>query len=156
MELNPGRHSAKRQSWHRNSFRELYAQLKEENPKASPDRLRKLYREHALEDVEWLDAAIDYAANNTDRALENGKSPRRPSLQERADAAEVAVATVEEIKIKILLLNLEMPNGKRMRYCTGAEMSKFGKAYERIAEKVGSTKMVGSVLDEKQVRGLMS
>lgn len=57
--------------------------------------------------------------------------------------------------IKMTLLYMLMPNGKLMRDCTGAEMSKFGKGYERIAERVGPDRKVGDVLDEEGVRGLM-
>ena len=53
------------------------------------------------------------------------------------------------------LLLLRMPNHKRMVDCTGAEMSAFGKGYERIAEAVGPDKRVGEVLSEDEVRRLM-
>jgi len=79
-----------------------------------------------------------------------------PTLEQRAQQKAQITEAAKEVANKILLLNQEMPNGKRMRYCTGAEMAKFGKGYKRIAKKVGSTKIVGSVLDESQVRDLMS
>jgi hypothetical protein len=43
-----------------------------------------------------------------------------------------------------------------MRYCTGSEMEKFGAGYRAISRKVGKTKRVGEVLDEKGVQALMA
>ena len=57
--------------------------------------------------------------------------------------------------LSIMLLYQTMPNGKTMRDCTGSEMAKFGKGYERIAERVGPDRKVGDVLDEEGVRQLM-
>jgi hypothetical protein len=48
-----------------------------------------------------------------------------------------------------------MPNEKLMRDCTGAEMEKFGTRYQRIAQKVGKTGLVGSVLNESQIRQIL-
>jgi hypothetical protein len=54
-----------------------------------------------------------------------------------------------------ILLDLVMPNGKAMRFCTGDEMAKFGTAYSIIAERVGSV-LVGEILVESEVRGLLA
>lgn len=62
---------------------------------------------------------------------------------------------VASVKAQIVLLDLDMPNGKPMRACTGAEMARFGNRYQRIAEKVGKTKTVGDVLNEDQVKAIM-
>lgn len=56
--------------------------------------------------------------------------------------------------VKLALLSIIMPNGKAMRKCTGNEMAAFGSGYGRIAKQVGS-KIVGDVLNEKQVAALM-
>jgi hypothetical protein len=46
-----------------------------------------------------------------------------------------------------VLLDLIMPNGVAMRYCSGTQMACFGTAYQAIAAKVGSA-LVGEVLLE--------
>lgn len=58
-------------------------------------------------------------------------------------------------RARVRRLNQEMPNGKRMRYCTGREMATFGAGYQRIAKMVGPNAMVGSKLNEQQVRKAM-
>lgn len=49
-----------------------------------------------------------------------------------------------------LMLDLMMPNNKRLRFCTGAEVGAFGSAYAKIAEKVGPDNLVGEVLCERE------
>lgn len=66
---------------------------------------------------------------------------------------------VEDIVNKVreaVLLDLVMPNEKRLRDCTGAECAKFGGFYAKIARKVGKTKIVGEVLNEVQIRALLA
>lgn len=159
---NLGTHGATRQSWSRESIRVIYAELKAEHPKADHSRMVKLLAER-LEEEDARKAAADYivtACENAQVGYEKrderrSGTHRRRTAQERQKEDEEVEAAAESIKDQIMFLNQEMPNGKRMRYCTGAEMDKFGKAYQRIAKRVGSTKMVGSVLNEKEVRALL-
>lgn len=62
---------------------------------------------------------------------------------------------IEQIKAQIVMLDLTMPNGKAMRECTGAEMAKFGDRYQKIADRVGRSGVVGEVLNEEQVRDII-
>jgi hypothetical protein len=50
--------------------------------------------------------------------------------------------------------NILTPNGKKLRACTGEECQHFGGWYQRIAEKIGPTQLVGDVLKEKDLRAL--
>jgi hypothetical protein len=152
------KYAAVKQSWGRSSVRAAYAEIKTANPKARHSTLVRLMAERMLTDDDVLRAAADYIVTNCEEA-EAGYVSRRNSTARRpptprAVLAEEVRTTVDAIKEQILLLNLEMPNGKRMRYCTGTEMGEFGKAYQRIAKKVGN-KLVGSVLNETEVRKLM-
>jgi hypothetical protein len=143
-------------SWKAADVRELLIRLKDEHPTASKSRLFDLFLERVKEDEEYQYATADYAFHNTMNALERFEARPPASLavvrQQREERQQEVIATAETIRNQILLLNLEMPNGKRMRYCTGEEMAKFGRAYERIAKKVGKTQLVGSVMNETEVR----
>jgi len=72
---------------------------------------------------------------------------KRPRNRWRRTAATKLKETV--------LLDLIMPNGQAMRYCTGGEMVGFGKAYQAIAVKVGAENLVGEVLIESEVKALL-
>jgi hypothetical protein len=152
-----GYHAATRQSWaSAASMKELCLEIIRSHPSArkNEELLAKLFRERAENEREFLDAAVSYAVANTfnslQRAVKNQAVARRTTEETQA-AAKVLIATATQA----ILLNLEMPNGKRLRYCTGAEVGKFGAGYTKIAKKVGATNMVGSVLNEQEVRKLM-
>ncbi len=150
-----GYHAATRQSWQRDSIRTAIAELRDSNPKATEDRLIKLFAERMREDDELLNAAAEYAVINAVNSIARASERPPAKPEERAARAEQQTALVENIKEQVMLLNLEMPNGKRMRWCTGAEMTKFGGAFTKIGKKIGATKIVGQEMDEKQVRQLM-
>jgi SepF-like predicted cell division protein (DUF552 family) len=144
------------QSWQKDSVRTIIAELRENHPKADEQRLIKLFAEKMKDDDILLNAAAEYLVMLAINSLERAKASQR--------FAEPAYRNTREEKIKeiiavgketILFLNMEMPNGKRMRWCTGAEMQKFGGAFTKIGKRVGSTKTVGQVLDEKQVRQII-
>lgn len=160
MDLHIGHLAATRQTWRGKTVRELLAEIIGTNKRADETTIRREFRERIKEDEDYFLAVADYAFDAAWRALTSQRTA--PTAEDRAIKAEQVATQAKEharqvasIKDQILLLNLEMPNGKRMRYCTGAEMAEFGKAYAKIAKRVGSTKLVGSVLSEADVRKLL-
>jgi hypothetical protein len=65
-----------------------------------------------------------------------------------------AVTAIAAKVRQTVLLDLLMPNGVAMRYCTGTQMISFGSAYRAIGERVGDA-MVGEVIVEHEVRELL-
>lgn len=147
-----------RQTWRGKPVRELFAEIVAKNPDVSEEKLRKLFREAANADDEYLDAIIDYAFDAAFRAYQNqqGREPasarQKASLAERkAAAAKEHAERVEYVKQQIILLNQEMPNGQRARNCTLDYMYRLGGAYRKIG-KAGVRKLVGTVYNEEQYR----
>lgn len=147
-----------RQTWRSKPIRELFAEIAAASPDAGEDAMRRRFREEALADSDYLDAIIDYAFDAAWRAYERQAKTAPPTARERAEAASKHAATlqahaerVEYIKEQIILLNQEMPNGKRARYCTLDYMYRLGGAYSRIGKK-GDQKLVGAVYDETSYR----
>jgi hypothetical protein len=154
LELNY-RQAVAQQSWHRNSIRELMTALIDEYPNATDEVLIRRAIDKMREDEEWLVAAGEYAAMQTLTTLHRRKETAAPTPEVRAQRQAEQQAAVENIKEQILLLNLEMPNGKRLRYCTREEVAGFSKGYDRLAKKMKPGQMVGQAFDEAQVRALM-
>ncbi len=160
MELNLGTKGATRARREMLDPINLVLRIMKNHPQADVDRICSLVRD-ALDgpDAKYQRCFNDYCTrNHFNRLVETSghdrkESKRKESKRDETKKEEEKILT--EIKRQVLLLNLEMPNGKRMRYCTGAEMERFGDAYRRIASKVGKTKMVGSVLSENEVRSLL-
>jgi hypothetical protein len=146
-----GQKGATRLSWSQFGPRDLLAQLADEHPKASRERLRQLFSDAVRADDRWLDGCVEYAFTNSINALENQRV--RDARQPAARPSDVAKKMVPEA-MKVLLLNMEMPNGKRLRYCTGREVAKFGSFYTKIAKKAGA-KRIGEVYDEAQLRAAL-
>lgn len=157
MEASIGHHAATRQSWsEQTDMKELITRLRDEYPGAALDEIVRRFRERVRDNEEYLIACTEYAVVNTWNNMERllRQSIVRPAPHIAQAAAQEREAKIQEISDR-LLLNLEMPNGKRMRWCTGGEMKKFGGAYTRIGEKVGRSKTVGQVLSEDQVKAIM-
>lgn len=162
MEMSITGLAATRQTWRRKTVRELVSSVIAEHKGADEVNLRRAFREAVREDEEYFLAVSDYAWDAAFRALTEQKKHARPSAEQRAASAAASASRAAEharvvkgIAEQVMMLNLEMPNGKRMRNCTGPEMAAFGKGYERIARKVGR-KRVGEVLNEAQVREMVS
>jgi hypothetical protein len=147
-----------RQTWRSKPVRELFADIVADNPNADEEKLRKLFRNEALSDEDYLDAIIDYAFDAAWRAYERQAPALPPTAREKAAAArkkaeelEAHAEKVRFVKEQIILLNQEMPNGKRARNCTLDYMYRLGGAYRRIG-KLNSRKLVGATYNEEDYR----
>ena len=82
-------------------------------------------------------------------------------MRERIARQQARTAEKAEVKVlaaqarETIMLDLIMPNGKQMRYCTGQEMSGFSAAYQAIATMVGPNCLVGEILVEAQICELL-
>lgn len=130
-----------------------------ETIKKAPSLTRKErfddFRELLKGSDEEYQRAVDwyFFVNMHDYFTTNRSRPQDPV--ERAHSRDRKAQMVESIKAQIVMLDLTMTNGKAMRDCTGAEMARFGNRFQKIAERVGKAKTVGSVLSEDQVKAIM-
>lgn len=160
--IDTGTTGAKRQSWHADNPRELLKRLAEQHPKWSKEHLLKTLTNEVVDNHKYLTAIIEYwFANNYHSLIEQPAAPSRARAYDRSAsiaAVKEAVETQIQHKAEIMLLQMEMPNGKLLRDCTGTECfklsSKLGGWLLRISKKVKASQTVGSVLSEDQVRQL--
>jgi SpoVK/Ycf46/Vps4 family AAA+-type ATPase len=156
--LEVGKLAATRQTWKRNTVRELVAEIMSEKPGGDERQWRKAFRDAVEQDEEYLIAVCDYAFDAAMHARER-QSVRPPTsaeqkavaAQQRATAAVDHAKLVSAIKEQIILLNQEMPNGQRVRFCTLDYMWRLGGAYRRVG-KQGSRKLVGQTYSEETYR----
>lgn len=169
MEVNTGYRASTRQSWKKKNVRDLVLSIIWENRGASRKGLVRLVVERLREDDEYLTNAgeyiVDLGLESLDR-YEREKKRRSPKgrVEEAEHERKVKEATeraTEAMHQRILYLNEIMPNGKRMRFCSGTEMVKMGEegakqsaAWVKIGKKAG-TKLVGQALNEGQVKKIM-
>lgn len=107
--------------------------------------------------VQWYFFINMYEGLATSRSKGNGSqhSGRKLSISQRTEQRILHAAMVESITSQLVLLDLLMPNEKTLRACRGSEVEKFGTGFQRIAQKTGKSNLVGDVLSEEQIRGLL-
>lgn len=167
-QLDTGERGAKRQSWHRANPRDLLKRLIEAKPDASEAQLQKLFLQTLRdEEDEYFDTIVDYWFGNNYRSLihpprgPSGPRPRAPRpavVQETKDLVKASVKDHVARKASLLLMDIVLPTGKKLRNSTGAELAelaeRIGGWFILIAERVKPGQKVGDVLSEKQVREL--
>lgn len=137
---------------------QLLRSMRQADRTAGKDHMFAQWFDAVRQDDEYLIPTLLHAFTNMWEALEKDEArlPQgRPTKRQVAARKAHITKAVKTTVAQIILLNLEMPNGKRMRYCTGPEMEKFGRHFHKIAMRVGD-KRVGEVLSEQEVRKLMS
>ena len=159
--------AATRQTWKSVSVRDIFIEVIEANPDAGEDKLRRKFRALVESDADYLNAVADYAFDNAlnahrKHAAAQSAAARAQKAAVRAERAQVVAHDarvhadrVEYVKQQIILLNQEMPNGKRMRFCTLDYIYNLGGAYKRLGER-GSQKLVQDKYNEDQLRARMT
>jgi hypothetical protein len=137
------------------SIRVVVEHLQIEHPGAGENSLVEMLAERMESDRTVLMAAAQFAISaHARKGLDERLQLRSPLHRARDIEAQLAAAAA--VAAKVVLLNLQMPNGKAMRCCTGEEMGRFGASYQKIANRVGKANLVGAVLTEPEVRALIA
>lgn len=153
-----GASSAKRATWRDTDTRPLLRQIFDANPNASDHELFRLLWLEVRDDPDHLQSIVQYWFDLAMVAI------RRPP-QRRATSPSIAPADYQQkiaeaktgirrrivSEAKIILLELLMPNGKRLGNCTGHECKQFGGWFAAIAKKVPARKIVVDVLSQQEL-----
>src|SRR5438552_2616197 len=120
---------------------QVIANLRRQNPRASEGRLTELLAEELMDNHELLHAV---AGDLVHRALTPVRAKGKPTIKAAETARRQRVANqeaekqvVKAVAAKVketLLLDLVMPNGIAMRFCTGRQMLGFGHTYQAVGE----------------------
>jgi hypothetical protein len=160
--LETGIYGAKVQSWSDSKPRAVLARLMEANPSASRDAIAALFWEEVREDFDCLKAiTLEYWLPNNYLQLTKPRPKQSSGSRSFAQAqasVKSAIKKKVETGIKIALLQMEMPNGKKLSNCTGRECAqlstKVGSWLERVAAKLKPSEIVGDKLSESDLRRL--
>ena len=122
------------------------------------DRLAQMLAERIEEDRHLLLDASRLLVHQIVVVTETRKHQRKaasaPVRAARRVADQAEAKAIAAKARQTILLDLTMPNGVAMRFCSGTQMAGFGTAYEKIAERAG-TAMVGEVMVEAEVNALL-
>jgi hypothetical protein len=138
--------------------RTTVVELRRNHPRAGENRLAEMLADRIEEDRHLLLDAARSLVQQFSAGTEGRERQRRAAsapVRTRREAVNRREVTATVAKAReTILLDLMMPNGVAMRFCSGTQMAGFGTAYEKIAERVGAS-MVGEVMVEAEVRTLL-
>ena len=155
--IDPGTYGAKRQSWKKENPRDLLKQILDENPRASEEKIMRLFESAVRNNEIYFEAILEYWFANNYRSLVH-KLPtvheniaKKSAATKRANSAKKMVLSAVT---KIVLLDMILPNGKHLRDATGADCTKAGGWFTRIASVVKPSQRVGEILSENEIQKL--
>jgi hypothetical protein len=154
MEPNLGVRGATYQSWHGDAIRVIFREIQQANPKTDEKRLIKLLAARLSEDADAAKAAAEYIVKNMIGVQRKYAATQAPTTEQRIERDKKLAAIVQTGINKIILLNYPMPNGQRLRHCSGTYVAKLGGAWSRVGKKAGN-KLIGEVFNEDTLRECM-
>jgi hypothetical protein len=131
--------------------RQLVEVIRREHGDAGEDRLVELFVDYLKDHDEILTLLARRLVHSALTAQR--RAERR--VTDRGRDREEARAIYNRIKADIVL-DMVCLNGKKLRFCSGAEVAAFGSAFTRIARMVGEDQLVGEVLIESEARALLA
>lgn len=144
--VNKGKQGNKRASWIKVHYRDLALKICEENPSGSLDELAELFLEQLKKYPAYMQSIAIYVMANTRASL----TPKRGD----SGMFNYESRVVQQVAAKVVtaLMGLQMPNGKPLSECTGAECISAGGWFEKIGKRVGSRGIVGEKLTEDDLQ----
>jgi hypothetical protein len=162
--IDPGTYGAKRATWRTINPRSLLFQLIQDHKRADEQQWRELFWKEVQEDSDYLHAIVEYWLDHNIRSLMERSDPqlqrsqqKQKRFQQRQAMTAAAKAGLQErieTEARIVLLALEMPNGKPLGQCTGEECKAFGGWFRKIGAQVPAKTQVAAVLSENQLKKL--
>lgn len=160
-----------RSSWRARNPRAILEEIVAANPreKGQTDReyeaaLLVFFEDAARKaDESTISTIIEYWFTNNYRSLMRATAVEDPDAVRlrklEAEKITQSVRSAIDAKIKatarIMLMDLMMPNGKRLRACTGRECTRLGSSVGRwlslIGKSIGPTQRVGEALSEDKL-----
>jgi hypothetical protein len=156
--IDTGITGAKRQSWRHDNPRDTLRNIIEGNPTAGKEKLLELFTDIVLKtkNQALLETIIEYWFANNLTSLLHSDSDLKKQFS-NPDVAKIKDKIRQRIKIAagVVLLDMVMPNKKRLADCTGAECAAVGGWLAMIAARMAPSQIVGKVFAEEDIRAML-
>ena len=155
--VEQGTQGAFRQTWRKGNPRSLLKTMMEKTPKADAAVIYRMFWDEIEDDKELLRNIVGYWLDHNYQSLRQASEPAPPPHMvetERQNAQTVVRERLHQrirYETRIVLLDLIMPNDKRLGDCTGAECGRFGGWLFQLSKKVPANKTVSNILSEDEV-----
>lgn len=139
---------------------DVLRKLRDADRTGSASKVLERWKKEIVGDDDLLDAALVYAGTNYWHRLEDDERRERMLTQQRkgreqskAQQQQKTLELTQQIR-QIVLLDLELPNGKKLRDATFADCKKAGGWFLRVSKKGRPQQIVGVALTEEQLRAI--
>jgi len=140
-----------------NHLRGLLLRLVIENPQANREELEALYLDKAESNSTLVEEALRRSFDNDywqlQRPAKRRRQLQRPANRRRPPTEAEITAVAEQLRV-VVLLDLVLPNGKKLRECSGQECRQAGGWLTAVADRIGNRGIVGEKLSEAEVAAL--
>jgi hypothetical protein len=136
---------------------ELLRRMRDADSTADPERIFKKWYKQVVEDEAYLLATLHHAYTNMWVSLERDE-PKKITTKEdlakrRKEQKEKVTGLVKRIT-NIVLLDVVLPCGKRLRDATFAECAEAGGWFSKIAKMGRPNQLVGKILSEEDLHAV--
>jgi hypothetical protein len=133
---------------------EVLADLLDGDRTADRKRLFRMWWEVIRADDEYLTAVGLHTFTNLLSALDRDQRNIKRGDKQSVAEQRIAISKLVEKARNIILLDLVLPNGKKLRHATFAECSAAGGWFKLLAARGKPSEVVGRVLSESDLRAL--
>lgn len=154
-----GRTGAKRTAVEKCNPLYMLMDIREKYPQAGKQEQLQRFLEETKSDEEMTDVVVGYTFANLYERLEEpskrgGGQIRSKQVTDATARMRAGFQRVVEKKAQEMLIDMTMPNGRRLGDCTIAYVQRLGGWLSRIAEGKNPRQTVAHVYDEEQLRAL--
>jgi hypothetical protein len=158
--VDTGITGAKRQSWKHDNPRDVLINIIDEHPSDAKESLLELFTQVVLEKGRrgLLETIIEYWFANNLNSLLKSDSTLKKEFSKGPQVSKVKEQIRERIKIAagIVLMDMILPNKKRLRDCSGAECAAVGGWLSIVATRMAPSAIVGKTFSEQDVRKMLA
>jgi hypothetical protein len=157
--LDTGITGAKRQSWKHDNPRDTLKKIIEENPSAAKEQLLNIFTQTVFErgNRSLLETIIEYwFANNLHSLLNSDSKLRREFGAPQVTKMKEQIRERIKLAAGVILMDMIMPNKKRLGDCTGAECADVGGWLSIVAARMPRSTIVSKAFTEKDLRTMLT
>jgi hypothetical protein len=156
--IDTGITGAKRQSWKHDNPRDLLKTIIEKNPQASKEVLLKKFSETIFQkhNFKLLETMVEYwFANNLHSLLNSNIDLKKGFSNPLKKKFKQQIREHIQLAAETILLDMIMPNGKKLRDCSGTECAAIGSWLSIVASRMPPNALVGKIFNERKLREIL-
>jgi hypothetical protein len=158
--VDTGITGAKRQSWKHDNPRDVLKNILEQNARAAKEELLEIFTRTMFEkgNRALIETVIEYWFANNLNSLLNSDSRLKGQFSKPQQVTKIKDQIRERIKIAagVVLMDMIMPNKKRLRDCSGAECAAVGGWLSVVSARMSPSAIVGKTFSEQDIRSMLA